>query len=67
MFSCNVASHWAQLVSFLKGDSMLRTLHSETKINILNPNLNFKMFNKGVQTYVENTFSVPFAPNKKML
>ena len=67
MFSCNVASHWAQLVSFLKGDSMLLTLHSETKINILNPNLNVKMFNKGVQTYVENTFSVPFAPNKKML
>ena len=49
------------------GDSTLRTLHSETKINILNPNLNVKMFNKGVQTYVENTFSVPFAPNKKML
>ena len=50
-----------------KGDSMLRTLHSETKINILNPNLNVKMFNKGVQTYLENTFSVLFAPNKKML
>ena len=37
------------------GDSTLRTLHSETKINILNPNLNVKMFNKGVQTYLENT------------
>ena len=49
------------------GDSTLRTLHSETKINILNPNLNVKMFNKGVQTYPENTFGVPFAPNKKML
>ena len=46
---------------------MLRTLHSETEINILNPNLNVKMFNTGAQTYVENTFSVPFAPNKKML
>ena len=46
---------------------MLQTLHSETKINILNPNLNVKMFNKGVQTYAENIFSVPFAPNKKML
>ena len=32
-----------------KGDSMLRTtLHSDTKINILNPNLTVKMFNKGV-------------------
>ena len=49
------------------GDSTLQTLPSETKINILNPNLNVKMFNKGVQTYLENTFSVPFAPNKKML
>ena len=46
---------------------MLPTLHSDTKINILNPNLNVKMFNKGVQTYLENTFSVPFVPNKKML
>ena len=51
----------------LLGDSTLRTLHAETKINIFNPNLNVKMFNKGVQTYLENTFSVPFAPNKKML
>ena len=49
------------------GDSTLRTLHSDTKINILNPNLNVKMFNKGVQTNIENTFSVPFPPNKKML
>lgn len=46
---------------------MLPTLHSDNKINILNPNLNVKMFNKGVQTYLENTFSVPFVPNKKML
>ena len=37
------------------------------KINILNPNSNVKMFNKGVQTYLENTFSVPFVPDKKML
>ena len=49
------------------GDSMLRTLHSDTKINILNPNLNVKMLNKGVQTYLESNFSVPFVPNKKML
>ena len=34
------------------GDSMVQTLHSDTKINILNPNLNVKMF-KGVQTYLE--------------
>ena len=51
----------------LWGDSTLRTLHSDTKIYILNPNLNVKMFNKGVQTNIENTFSVPFPPNKKML
>ena len=51
----------------LLGDSTLRTLHSDTKINILNPNLNVKMFNKGVQTNIENTFSVPFPSNKKML
>ena len=59
-------SHLCQSV---KGDSTLRTLHSDTKINILNPNLNVKklMFNKGVQTNIENTFSVPFPPNKKML
>ena len=49
------------------GDSMLRTLHSDTKINILNPNLNVKTFKKGVQTNIENSFSVPFPPNKKML
>ena len=29
----------------LKGDSMLWTLHSDTKINISDPNLNVKMFN----------------------
>ena len=46
---------------------MLQTLHSDTKINILNPNLNVKMFIKGVQTYLENNFSVPFVPNEKML
>ena len=50
-----------------KGDSMLRTLHSDTKINILNPNLNVKIFSKGVQTYLERNFSVPFVPRKKML
>ena len=51
----------------LLGDSMLRTLRSDTKINILNPNLDVKMFIKGVQTYLESIFSVPFVPNKKML
>ena len=49
------------------GDSMLQTLRSDTKINILNPNLDAKMFIKGVQTYLERLFSVPFVPNKKML
>ena len=49
------------------GDSMLRTLRSDAKINILNPNLDVKMFIKGVQTYLESIFSVPFVPNKKML
>lgn len=49
------------------GDYTLRTLHSDTKINVLNPNLSVKMFNKGVQTNVEKTFSVPFPSNKKML
>ena len=29
----------------LKGDSMLWTIHSDTKINISDPNLNVKMFN----------------------
>ena len=48
------------------GDSMLRTLHSDTKINILNPNLDVKMYIKGVQTYLESIFSDPFVPNKKM-
>ena len=46
---------------------MLRTLHSDTKINILNPNLDVKMFIKGVQTYLESIISVPFVPNKRML
>ena len=32
---------------------MLQTLHSDTKINILNPNLNVKIFSKGVQTYLK--------------
>ena len=44
---------------------MLRTLRSDTKINILNPNLDVKMFIKGVQTYLESLFSVPFVPNKR--
>ena len=46
---------------------MLRTLRSDTKTNILNPNLDVKMFIKGVQTYLESLFSVPFVPNNKML
>ena len=58
----------SKTTSFLcLGDSMLWTLHSDTKINILNPNLDVKMFIKGVQTYLESLFSVPFVPNKKML
>ena len=44
---------------------MLWTLRSHTKINTLNPNLNVKMFNKGVQTHPESNFSVPFVPKKK--
>ena len=36
-------------------------------IIILNPSLDVKMFIKGVQTYLESLFSVPFVPNKKML
>ena len=46
---------------------MLRTLRSDTKINILNPNLDVKMFIKGVQTCLESIFSAPFVPNKKTL
>ena len=46
---------------------MLRTLRSDTKINILNPNLDVKMFIKGVQTYIVSKISVPFVPSKKML
>ena len=51
----------------MKGDSMLRTLRSDTKINILNSNLDVKMFIKGVKTYLESIFSVRFVPNKEML
>ena len=47
------------------GDSMLQTLRSDTKINILNPNLDVKTFIKGVQTYLESIFSVPFEPLKR--
>ena len=36
----------------LMGDSMLWTLHSETKINISNPNLNVKMFNNFFRSYL---------------
>ena len=54
-------------MKMLQGDSMLRTLRSDTKINILNPNLNVKMFNKGVHTYLKRNFGIPFVPNKKML
>ena len=46
---------------------MLRTLRSDTKINISNPNLDVKMFINGVQTYLESIFSDTFVPNKKML
>ena len=46
---------------------MLRTLRSDIKINILNPNLDVKMFIRGVETYLESIFSVPFVLNKKML
>ena len=51
------------MYALLQGDSMLWTLRSDTKINILNPNLDVKMFIKGVQTYLESLFSVPFVPN----
>ena len=37
------------------------------KLIFLNPNLDVKMFIKGVQIYLESIFSVPFVPNKKML
>ena len=57
-----IAFHFQQRVN-----SMLRTLRSDTKINILNPNLDAKMFMKGVQTYLESIISVPFVPNKRML
>ena len=50
-------------MKMLQGDSMLRTLRSDIKINILNPNLNVKMFNKGVQTYLKRNFGIPFVPN----
>ena len=46
---------------------MLQTLRSDTKIIILNHNLDVKMFVKGVQRYLESIFSVPSVPNKKML
>lgn len=49
------------------GDSMLQTLRSDTKINILSPDLNVKILKKGVQIYLKNTFSMPFVPNRKML
>ena len=64
-YSLTVIRSW--LYALLQGDSMLWTLRSDTKINILNPNLDVKMFIKGVQTYLESLFSVPFVPNKKML
>ena len=68
LFGGYVSGIWShQCCKWLRGDSMLRTLHSDTKINILNPNLDVKMFIKGVQTYLESIFSVSFVPNKKML
>ena len=49
-----------------EGDSMLQTLHSDTKINILNPNLNVKIFSKGVQTYLKKeTLVFPLYPIKR--
>ena len=42
-------------------------LCSDTKINILDPNLDVKMFIRGVQTYLESILSVLFVPNKKTL
>ena len=42
------------------GDSMLQTSRSDPKINILNPNLNVKMFNKGVQTYMYQKVTLVF-------
>ena len=51
-----------------EGDSMLQTLHSDTKINILNPNLNVKIFSKGVQTYLKKeTLVFPLYPIKDAL
>ena len=67
LFIIRLAQNYLPCLFVLMSDSMLRTLHSDTKINILNPNLDVKMFIKGVQTYLESIFSVPFVPNKKML
>ena len=39
---------------------MLQTLHSDTKINILNPNLDVNMFIKGVIKHIWKVF----VPNK---
>ena len=41
-----------------EGDSMLQTLHSDTKINILNPNLDVNMFIKGVIKHIWKVFLV---------
>ena len=42
----------------LKGDSMLWTLHSDTKINISDPNLNVKMFNNFFFCYLSKNEAV---------
>ena len=42
----------------LKGDSMLWTLHSDTKINISDPNLNVKMFNNFFFSYLSKNEAV---------
>ena len=42
----------------LKGDSMLWTIHSDTKINISDPNLNVKMFNNFFFSYLSKNEAV---------
>ena len=42
----------------LKGDSMLWTIHSDTKINISDPNLNVKMFNNFFFCYLSKNEAV---------
>jgi len=58
--TCNykISDFYQTLKKTFLSDSMLRTSHSDTKITISNPNLKVKMFNKGVQTYLESDFSM---------